>query len=107
MSTYLCLTPADYRTVADACRPLELGADSFPLFQTSLAEALRDSSPELATRIAGFRPCQVRLLFDHLRAERGEAPSRQGCERPDALTAEEWRAASQAAQAYLIPPGFP
>ena len=81
--SYLRLTPQEFRAISLVCGPIELTEDFFPQFQRLLALSL----PELAVRINGLRKGQLRLLFDRLREERGQAPGR--------LTAAEFEALAE------------
>jgi len=108
MTTYVRFTPEEYKAIRAACRALDLSRpDLFPLFPYFLVRALKDTAPGLADRIARFGPYRVRLLLEHLRAQRNAGASDPGPAARQDLTAEEWRAVSEAARAYLIPPGYP
>jgi hypothetical protein len=89
--SYLRLTPPEYRAIARLCRPLQLGDGFFPKFKSFLVAALFESVPELAHRLALFRPSQLRLLFDHLRGRHGQVECK--------LSREEFQALSEACQA--------
>ena len=68
MSTYLRLTPADFRAVRQACR-LHTFVGSYADFRRFLVEALRESHPELAAWVGGLGTRQVRTMRIHLEAE--------------------------------------
>ena len=114
MQTYLRFTPQEFQAISQACRPLDLvGGVSLPAFQRFVAEALRGTRPALADRIARFRKYQVGILYEHLKEQRAsgagpagraaEAKGPAGCD----LTAEEWRALSQAGELFRLQGGPP
>lgn len=111
MKTYLRFARAEYRALCQVCRPLDLRADFFPLFQHYLTESLREARPELAERIASLAEPEVRIVFEHVRGERGRTAPRPASRRkpaaPHGLTTEEWQAVARAADSYLLPGGFP
>jgi len=102
MRTYLRFTPEEFAAISLACRPLHLNGKPLPLFKHFLVESLRMTSPELAGRVALFRPHEVGILHDDLRARQGHRPARR-----TRLTRGERAAVSRASSAYLLPDGFP
>ena len=88
--SYLRFSPAEYRAVSRICRRLDLGSYNSPTFQRVLALALSDASPMLAERIGRFQRAEVRLLYDHQRAEA------KGAQPP--FPSEEWRKLGEACE---------
>jgi len=96
--SHLRFTPTEYRALVLMCRPLDLDDDFFPNFKGFLVNALLDTLPDLATRIALFNRAKMRLLFDHFR-EKNETTKEK-------LTSDDFRALAQACGAVVHPHRF-
>jgi hypothetical protein len=110
--TYLRFTRPEYRAIAAACRSVPLSDDFFPRFKYFLVEALFDSFPDLAQRIALFRTCQLGILFEYLKDQRAAAALRQGqATTPEAtqghLTVEELQTIVRVSRPLWRPDGSP
>jgi hypothetical protein len=95
---HLRFTPTEYRALALMCSPLDLDDNFFPTFKGFLVNALLDTLPDLAKRIALFNRGRMRLLFDNFR-EKNEASREK-------LTADDFRALAQACGGVVHPPRF-
>jgi hypothetical protein len=67
VSCHLRFTPAEYQTICRALEGIALSDDFFAVFKYFLVEALLDSAPRLAGRLALMSRSKTRLLFNHLR----------------------------------------
>jgi hypothetical protein len=110
--TYLRFTGLEYRGIAAACRSVRLSDDFFPRFKYFLVEALFDSFPDLAQRIALFRTYQLGILFEYLKRQRAAAALRHGqATTPEAtqgnLTVEELQTIVRVSRPLWRPDGSP
>jgi hypothetical protein len=97
MLTYLRFTWKEYRAIARACRSIPLTEGSYAAFQSSLVAALAGVQPELARRVAAFRPYQVGIVFQYLK-ERNQTSL--------AFTAQECEALARFCGSVELPPRF-
>jgi hypothetical protein len=70
MATYLRFTLAEYQAISQVCQSEDLSDDLLPMFKLFLTNALADTWPALAYRIAKFRRFQVGILFEYLKTQR-------------------------------------
>jgi hypothetical protein len=96
--SYIRFTPQEYQAILGLCRSLALRPEDLPIFRILLVESLAKSYPDLARRVDGFRPDQLRLLFRRVRRRRGACRVE--------FTAEERRALHRACAAFPLPGRF-
>jgi hypothetical protein len=102
MSTFLRLTPDEYRAIADAYPHLP-PRGGYGALRSALADALRGRHPGLAARVARLSTRQVGLLRDHLEGRRPTVLTAAGEE----LTWREWQEVAHAGACYCLLEGGP